>query len=255
VTAAPPRAPGVHDWGSAPDLYGPRHDYREALILRRLLPALPGPRVLNAGCGAGSLTLRLADAGVEVTSVDASPAFVARASALVAERHPGRELPVSIGDLAALDLPDATYDGAVCGEVLEHLDDDRAALAELRRVLRPGGVLAITVPAGPWRYSWVDLWAGHRRRYSAPDLRDRLAEAGFARAEVASWGFPVTVLYERAVYRPLLRRRLARAGDGQLAGPGRAARLAAPLVRAALEADTLTGGRGPGVGLIGLAWR
>ena len=66
--------PGEHDWGDAPELYGPRHDYREALILRRLLPALPGPEVLNAGAGAGTLTLKLVDAGLRVTSVDASPA-------------------------------------------------------------------------------------------------------------------------------------------------------------------------------------
>ena len=55
--------PGSHDWGDAPELFGPRHDYREALIMRRLLPALPGPEVLNAGAGAGSLTLRLVNAG------------------------------------------------------------------------------------------------------------------------------------------------------------------------------------------------
>jgi SAM-dependent methyltransferase len=187
--------------------------------------------------------------------VDASPALVDRVSELLRTRHPGRDLPVSVGDLAALDLPDAAFDGAVCAEVLEHLEDDRAALAELRRVLRPGGVLAVSVPAGPWRYSWVDLWAGHRRRYTAGDLRERLAEAGFPRAAVASWGFPVTVLYERALYRPMLRRRLARAAGGPPAAPGRAARLAAPLLRAVLEADTLVGGRGPGLGLIALAWR
>src|SRR5690606_13468429 len=60
----------THDWGDAPELYGPRHDYREALVLRRLLPALPGPRVLNAGAGAGSLTLKMVAAGLQVTSVD-----------------------------------------------------------------------------------------------------------------------------------------------------------------------------------------
>ncbi len=253
MTAAPPREPRVHDWGSAPDLYGPRHEYREAILLRRLLPALPGPRVLNAGCGAGSLTLRLADAGLEVTSIDASPAFVEHVAGLVAERHPGRDLPVRRGDVQALDVAEGAFDAAVCAEVLEHLDDDLAALRGLRRALRPGGVLAVTVPAGPWRYSWVDLWAGHRRRYDAPGLRGRLEQAGFARAEVASWGFPVTALYERVVYRPMLRRRLAR-GGGTPAGPGRAARLAAPVVRAALEVDGLAGGRGPGLGLVALAW-
>ena len=83
----------AHDWGDAPELYGPRHDYRESLVMRRLLPALPGPRVLNAGAGAGSLTLKLVDAGLEVTSVDASVPFCDWVRAAlerrgIADRHP-----------------------------------------------------------------------------------------------------------------------------------------------------------------------
>ena len=81
--------PGSHDWGDAPELYGPRHDYREALILRRLLPALPGPEVLNAGAGAGSLTLKLVDAGLRVTSVEASPALCDWVAAALRERGAG----------------------------------------------------------------------------------------------------------------------------------------------------------------------
>ena len=182
MTAAPPREPRVHDWGSAPDLYGPRHDYREAILLRRLLPALPGPRVLNAGCGAGCLTLRLADAGLEVTSIDASPAFVERVAGLVAERHPGRDLPVRRGDVQALDVAEGAFDAAVCAEVLEHLDDDLAALRGLRRALRPGGVLAVTVPAGP-----LALLLGGPLGRAPPPLRRR-GPAGRAWSRPASPG-------------------------------------------------------------------
>src|SRR3954469_25229275 len=113
-----------HGWGDAPDLYGPRHDYRESLLLRRLRPLVRSGHLLNAGCGAGSLTLKLLDAGYEVTSVDASAAFVTRlASLLDARGLPGSRL-AHVGDLHDLAFPDAAFDGAVCGEVLEHLDDD-----------------------------------------------------------------------------------------------------------------------------------
>ena len=248
-------SPPAHDWGSAPDFYGPRHAYREALMLRRLLPTLPGPKVVNVGCGAGSLTLALVARGLEVTSVDGSSAFVESLRHAVADRHPGVSAPVLCADVHALPFPDAAFDGAVCGEVLEHLDDDRRAAAEITRVLRPGGVLVATVPAGPQRFDWVDSWAGHRRRYTPGGLVALLEGAGLTGVEVRPWGFPVTALYERAVYKPLLRRRLARAaGDGAgLEAPNGLAEIVAGVIRAALELDSLFGARGAGhPGL--LAW-
>jgi SAM-dependent methyltransferase len=248
-----------HDWGATPELYGPRHDYREALLLRRLLPRLPGPEVLNAGAGAGSLTLKMVAAGLRVTSVDASPELCDWTRARLAERPDGDDHPVAVGDLQALDFPDASFDAAVCGEVLEHLDDDRAGAGELARVLRPGGLLVASVPANPYRYDWVDHWAGHRRRYTAEGFRALLEDAGFVDVDVQGWGFPLTGLYHRLVYRPLLRRRLARGGGraGGGAGPrGVPARAAATVLRAALELDTAFVGRRPGyLGLIAVARR
>lgn len=251
MTTPEPRA---HDWGDAPELFGPRHDFREALVLRRLLPALPGPRVLNAGAGAGSLTVKMVDAGLQVTSTDQSPQLCEWTRRALRERGADEGNPVLVGDLERLDLPDASFDAAVCAEVLEHLDHDAAALAELHRVLRPGGLLLVTVPANPFRYDWTDRWAGHRRRYTPAMLGERLAAAGFAGAEVRGWGFPLTGLYHRQVYRRVLRRRLAQ-GGGRAVGGG-PPRLAARLVRAALEVDAAFVGRRPGYhGLIALARR
>lgn len=244
----------VHDWGDTPDLYGPRHDFREALILRRLLPALPGPEVLNAGAGAGSLTLKLIERGLRVTSTDYSEELCEWTRRALAERGWEEGNPVIAGDLQTLELPPEAFDAAVCAEVLEHLDDDAAALAVLAAALRPGGLLLVTVPAGPYRYDWTDRWAGHVRRYTLEGLRERISGAGFTDVDVQAWGFPLTGLYHRQVYRRVLKRRLA-SGGGRAAGGG-PPRLAARLVRAALEVDSAFIGRRPGYhGLLATARR
>lgn len=239
-----------HDWGSAPDMFGPRHAYREALILRRLFPALPGPDVLNAGSGAGSLTLSMLDAGLSVTSADASPELCERVRHTLASH--GHSAPVHTAPVEDLPLPDASFDAVVCAEVLEHLDDDRLGLDELARVARPGALLLVTVPADPYRFDWTDLWAGHRRRYTSAMLEERLRASGFHDVGVDGWGFPLSALYHRRVYRPALRRRLARGGGAGGAPPA----LVSALVRGALEVDSLFVGRERGaLGLIATALR
>lgn len=246
----------AHDWGDAPEFYGPRHDYRESLVLRRLLPALPGPRVLNAGAGAGSLTMKMVEAGLHVTSVDASVPFCDRVRASLAARGLADMHPVIRSELGTghLDLEPASFDAVVCAEVLEHLDDDEAALAEFARLLRVGGLLLVTVPANPYRYDWTDQWAGHRRRYTVDGLRARMADAGFSHIDVRGWGFPMTGFFHRHVYRRAMQRRLS---SGRIQGPGGAPpRLVSRVVRAVLEIDTAFIGRRPGYhGLIAVARR
>lgn len=246
----------THRWGSAPEFVGPRHEYREALMRRALARLQPGHEILNAGCGAGSLTLSLLAQGHAVTSVDASADFVDHVRARIAERHPDLRAPVEVGDLESLRFPDASFDAVVCGEVLEHLDRDTSAVAEIARVLRPGGVVLVTVPANPRRYDWVDEWAGHRRRYTPEGLRDLLAGTGLVDVAVTPWGFPLTGLYHRHVYRPLLRRRLARGLESPPRATGNSPGFAHRLVRALLEVDSAFLGRAPGwFGLIASARR
>jgi SAM-dependent methyltransferase len=241
-----------HEWGRAPDLYGPRHAYREALLLRRLRAVMPAGHILNAGCGAGSLTLKLLDDGYDVTSVDQSALFVEHLRRRLADRGFDRGR-VQRGDVQDLGFTDNSFDAVASGEVLEHLDDDGAAVREFARVLRPGGCVVASVPANPWRYDWCDHWAGHRRRYTAEGLGGRFRAAGFSDVHVLPYGFPLTGLFHRRVYMPMLRRRL----EGGDTAPGVAAgaqRVLGPLVRGALELDTLFIGRKPGYfGLIAIA--
>ena len=133
---------GRHEWGTAPEFVGPRHELRERLLLDLFLSASPGPRVLDAGAGQGSMSVRLERLGMEVTSTDVSAAAVEILSARL-----GGD--VRQASVTALPFEDASFDGVVLGEVLEHVEEDHEALGEVARVLRAGGVLAASVPANP----------------------------------------------------------------------------------------------------------
>src|SRR5205085_6041131 len=151
--------------GFRPTFVGPRHRLRESLLLGLLLSGRPGAKVANVGAGQGTLSELLERRGFEVTSVDPSPEAVA----LLRERCRGPVVSASAEDLP---FPDESFDAAVLGEVLEHVDDDLAGLRNVVRVVRPGGVVAISVPRNPHWFGPSDEWAGHKRRYTRQALLD-----------------------------------------------------------------------------------
>ena len=214
-----------HEWGTEPEFVGPRHELRERLLLDLFLSASPGPTVLNAGAGQGSFSLRLAQLGFEVTSIDDSPAAVD----VLRARLPG---PIELADVTSMPFADESFEAAVLGEVLEHVPDDAGALSEVARVLRPRGVLAVSVPANPARFGPSDRWAGHLRRYSRPMLVDACEQSGFRVRRCVAWGFPVSALYHRHLYE----RRLDRHGA---APPKRWERPALTVLSLLLQVDRL----------------
>lgn len=100
-----------------------------------------GRRVLDAGCGSGPLAAALRERGAVVTGFDGSPAMVE-----LARRRLGADVPLQVADLAQpLPYPDRAFDDVVASLVLHYLQDWSGPLAELRRVLRPGGRLIVSV--------------------------------------------------------------------------------------------------------------
>ena len=75
--------------------------------------------------------------------------------------------------MCALPFADASVAAAVSANLLEHVPDDERALAELRRVLRPGGRAVIVVPASPGVYDYYDRFLGHERRYARGELASK----------------------------------------------------------------------------------
>lgn len=126
--------------------------------------------VLEIGCGAGGMLKPLARFG-SVHGIDVATDYVR-----VCSEHGLARMVAGSGD--ALPFRDATFDIVALFDVIEHIPDERGTLAEVRRVLKPGGTVFLSVPAYQFLFSQNDRVVHHQRRYTAGHLRVRLQEAG-----------------------------------------------------------------------------
>ena len=153
-------------------------------LVQRMLPAGIAD-VLEVGCGQGAVGARLAQRyrylGVEPD----------RQSWGVARRRIGAVGRGEVRNVTVDALGDERFDLVCAFEVLEHIEDDAAALKEWATRLRPGGWLLLSVPAYQRRYGPADELVGHFRRYDPDALVALLASCGFGETEVRHYGFPL----------------------------------------------------------------
>jgi SAM-dependent methyltransferase len=154
-----------------------------------------GTRLLDVGCGGGRHAFEAYRRGADVTAFDLSEQDLVGvkemfgAMAEAGEAGDGGRAQTVNGDAREMPFDDGSFDVVVASEVLEHIDEDAAAIREIARVLRPGGIAAITVPRwGPERVCWLlsDAYhaneGGHLRIYTRSVLAQRLGDAGLAPA-------------------------------------------------------------------------
>jgi len=147
-----------------------------------------GDRVLDHGAGAGTFARPIAAAGANVICMEPDDAL--RAELL----QDGFDVAASLAD-----IPTESVDYTYTLNVLEHIGDDKEAIAELYRCLKPGGRLLVYVPAFQVLYSQMDTHVGHFRRYRRGPLVALLRSAGFevdAAHYVDSLGFLATLVYK-----------------------------------------------------------
>jgi glycosyltransferase involved in cell wall biosynthesis/ubiquinone/menaquinone biosynthesis C-methylase UbiE len=199
---------------------------RRARILMDYLELKDGDRVIDLGCGMGFYLMlmdRMRD--LQLYGYDMEHARLQRAQAEVESAR------ILQGDIYGLPFREQTFDKVLLSEVLEHLEQDVEALRAIRRLLKPGGLLAISVPHAHYPFWWdpinrtlaslgagpirrgpiVGIWTNHRRLYEPHQLLDRLVEAGFeveTIEQATHYCFPFSHFLVYGIGKPLLERSL-----------------------------------------------
>jgi 2-polyprenyl-3-methyl-5-hydroxy-6-metoxy-1,4-benzoquinol methylase len=130
-------------------------------------------RILNAGCGSGELSMLMAREGHQVVGIDPEPEYIRLANARAANHFPDCQFHVST--IESYRGP-AEFDAVISTDVLEHIEHDRVAFDKLADMVRAGGQIILSLPAGQWLFGYHDEQLGHYRRYSAATLRQLVSE-------------------------------------------------------------------------------
>jgi 2-polyprenyl-6-hydroxyphenyl methylase/3-demethylubiquinone-9 3-methyltransferase len=197
------------------DRYQKRSFQARLEVLKECLQGRPlaGTQWLDAGCGTGTLTRFLAEQGCSITGLDAAPQMIEVARAK-AHTHPqGGQMRFKVSDSSSAgtiqQLPDATasLDGILCSSVLEYMPDPERIVGEFARVLKPGGILLISVPNAHsvvrraqvnlyrvgrrLRQEWLPFIEYSRNEYSAAEFETLLTAHHFRPEKMVVFGSPI----------------------------------------------------------------
>lgn len=219
VTGKPPDAVAYH--GQLAEGWDQRYrkrsfKAREAVLVECLQGRdLTGSAWIDAGCGTGTLSRLLAERGCRVLGVDAAAEMVEAAGQQASSLDGSLTVKFEkVGTIARLPVMSSSCDGVLCSSVLEYVSDVDACLKEFARVLRPGGLLLVSVPnrlsmvrrtqAGCHRLgkflgqTWVAFMHYSLNEYSVDQFESRLHACGFCAEKVVAFGSPLPKWVQRS---------------------------------------------------------
>ena len=173
-------------------------------IILKWLPDTPALNVLNAGCGSGEMNALMSqhDSTWHIDAIDVDDAGIQRAQLLKEQLSLQN---VSITKSSIEDFrPAALYDIIISNDVLEHIDNVEQAIQRLSNMLKPGGLLLVSVPALQWLYGYHDELLGHFRRYNRQLLTQQLTPY-FEIKQIRYFGMllvPIAFYYSRLRHQP-----------------------------------------------------
>ncbi len=152
---------------------------------REVLRLAEGKKLLDIGCGIGTFSRILSGNGYEVTGIDVSEKCLTGTKGIR-----GRFVKEDITGLKKLKKSGGRFDCVIALDVLEHIEDEGAAVRNVRYLLKEGGVFVLTVPAFQFLYSSHDRKIGHKRRYRPGPLKGLLEKHGFRVERMFYWNLP-----------------------------------------------------------------
>lgn len=171
----------------------PRYLLRKRLVLE-LVRDMDKGKVLEIGCGAGDLCATLHKMGYNVKGIDSAERAIQLCEELYGDNCQSGSISFAC---ESMDEINDTFDGIFMFEVLEHIQDDRAALSRIYELLKPSGRLLLSVPAHESLFGPSDVFAGHYRRYDRAKLIALLKDSKFAVETIWSYGVPLANLTEK----------------------------------------------------------
>lgn len=196
-------------WGDDPEFLGPKHWFRQSLIIREILKQKRTGLILDYGCGSGTLLMRLCSLDFNGIGLDTSEKAINYFKKQIENNNLKNKITVEVGNQELLYSKKylRKFDIITASEVLEHLEKDQNAISAFYQALKKGGLCIVTVPAHQYLWDTSDDYSSHYRRYEKEQLAKMFTEAGFKVKKIYYCGFPISLLWHKLILLPLIDRK------------------------------------------------
>lgn len=198
------------EWGEDPELSGPRNYYRESMLIQEIRKRKKRGKILDFGCGSGSLLMRIAKYGYIGEGIDISKSAIKYARKKTKDIKNHKKIHFSIGSDKSLFKKTLLnkFDIVFSGETIEHIKNDQRVIEGFYAVLKKNGICAVSVPAHMNLWDINDDFSSHFKRYEKKSFIQIFKNAGFSIITCYYWGYPICLFWHKVVYLPIVAKKM-----------------------------------------------